>query len=263
MTLLDAIRSGPMRPAQIRIVLICVLLAMIDGYEVVAVPFSMPAIARIWALPNAQVGYLLSAGIFGMAIGAIAISPLADRIGRRRHILLCLSLITLTMAASGFARSFWQLVAIRAVAGVFIGAMISSLNIIVSEYASDRRRGLVMGLYGVGLPLGSALAGFAIAPLLEAYGWHAPFFFGAALTGVMALVVLTMLPESIDFLVQRRPEGALEAYNRIAERMGHPTAAVCRHAPATPKWRSVPGCAQSFPATSWRAPSCSGWAMRC
>lgn len=215
-----------MRPAQIRIVLICVLLAMIDGYEVVAVPFSMPAIARIWALPNAQVGYLLSAGIFGMAIGAIAISPLADRIGRRRHILLCLSLITLTMAASGFARSFWQLVAIRAVAGLFIGAMISSLNIIVSEYASDRRRGLVMGLYGVGLPLGSALAGFAIAPLLEAYGWHAPFFFGAALTGVMALVVLTMLPESIDFLVQRRPEGALEAYNRIAERMGHPTAAV-------------------------------------
>lgn len=90
MTLDESIKKGPMRPTQIWICLICVLLAMIDGYEVVAMPFSMPAIAKAWDLPNSQVGYLLSAGIFGMALGAVFISPLADKIGRRRHIVLCL-----------------------------------------------------------------------------------------------------------------------------------------------------------------------------
>ncbi|MDL2406784.1 MFS transporter [Rhizobium calliandrae] len=221
MTLNESIKSGPMRPAQIWICLMCVLLAMIDGYEVVAVPFTMPTIARVWNLPNSQVGYLLSAGIFGMALGAVFVSPLADKIGRRRHVLLCLVAITALMTVSGLCVSLWQLVAVRAAAGLFIGAMISSLNIIVSEYSSDRRRGLVMGLYGAGLPMGSALAGFAIAPMLKSFGWQAPFFFGSLLTGAMLLVVLFYLPESIDYLVHRRPADALKTYNRIAARMGY------------------------------------------
>ncbi|MBJ6133939.1 MFS transporter [Ochrobactrum sp. Q0168] len=221
MTLDETIKKGPMRPTQIWICVICVLLAMIDGYEVVAMPFSMPAIAKAWDLPNSQVGYLLSAGIFGMALGAVFISPLADKIGRRRHIVLCLTAITLLMALSGLCRSLWQLVFVRAAAGLFIGAMISSLNIIVSEYASEKRRGLVMGLYGAGLPLGSALAGFAISPLLKAFGWQAPFFFGAGLSAILLVVVVFYLPESIEYLVQRRPKNAIDTYNRIAMRMGH------------------------------------------
>lgn len=221
MTLDESIKKGPMRPVQIWISLICVLLAMIDGYEVVAMPFSMPAIAKAWDLPNSQVGYLLSAGIFGMALGAVFVSPLADRIGRRRHIMLCLAAITVMMALSGLCSSLWQLVFVRAMAGLFIGAMISSLNIIVSEYASDKRRGLVMGLYGAGLPLGSALAGFAISPLLKTFGWQAPFFFGAFLSAVLLLIVVFYLPESIEYLVHRRPKNAIHTYNRIAVRMGH------------------------------------------
>ncbi|MFQ0815276.1 hypothetical protein AVM02_01915 [Brucella anthropi] len=221
MTLDETIKKGPMRPVQIWICLICVLLAMIDGYEVVAMPFSMPAIAKAWDLPNSQVGYLLSSGIFGMALGAVFISPLADRIGRRRHIILCLAVITVLMALSGLCTSWWQLVVARAMAGLFIGAMISSLNIIVAEYSSDKRRGLVMGLFGTGLPLGSALAGFAISPLLKTFGWQAPFFFGAALSAMLLLIVVFYLPESIEYLIQRRPQNAINTYNRIAMRMGH------------------------------------------
>lgn len=220
MTLLESMHAGPIRPVQLRIIAICILIAMIDGYEVVAMPFSIPAIAGAWGLANAQVGYLLSASIFGMALGAVFISPLADRIGRRNHLLLCLPMISVATILSGFAQTLWQLVAIRAVAGLFIGAMISSLNIIVSEYAPDAKRGLIMGLYGVGLPLGSALAGFAISPLIEVAGWRAPFFLGGALTLVMLAITLPWMPESIDYLLHRRPKGALVTYNRIARQMG-------------------------------------------
>lgn len=220
MTLIDTLRRGPMRGAQWGVTVLCVLIAMIDGYEVVAMPFSMSAIAKAWGLANAQVGYLLSASIFGMALGAVAISPLADRIGRRRHILLCLALIAVTMTLSGLTDTLWQLTVVRACAGLFIGAMVSSLNIIVSEYAAEDRRGLVMGLYGIGLPLGSALAGYAIAPLIAHVDWRAPFFFGGALALVLFVVALRMLPESIDYLLHRRPAGALAAYNRLARRVG-------------------------------------------
>lgn len=220
MDIREAIRTQPMRPFQVAIVSICVLLAMIDGYEVVSMPFTMPHLAKAWTLTPVRIGYLLSAGIFGMALGAALISPLADRIGRRRHILFCLTMISIGMALSAAAQGLTQLVAARAFAGLFIGALVSSLNVLVAEYSSDHRRGAVMGIYGVGLPLGSALAGFIIVELVGTYGWRAPFAFGAVLTAAMLLLVYVILPESIEYLVEKRPAGALDVYNRVGRRLG-------------------------------------------
>ena len=80
-----------------------VVVRAIDGYEVLVMAFVAPHVARAWSLGPVEVGYLLSAGIFGMAIGATFLSPLADRIGRRRHIVLCLSLIVIGMVLPIFS----------------------------------------------------------------------------------------------------------------------------------------------------------------
>lgn len=243
MDIREAIRTQPMRPYQVVIVTICVLLAMIDGYEVVSMPFTMPHLAKAWALTPVQIGYLLSAGIFGMALGAAVISPLADRIGRRRHILVCLTMITIGMALSAIARDVTQLLVARVSAGLFIGALVSSLNILVAEYSSDHKRGTVMGIYGAGLPLGSALAGFVIVELVGSYSWRAPFAFGAGLTAIMLFVVYTFLPESIEYLVEKRPAGALGIYNRIGRRLGFGAAETLperqSHIGAAQPWRQI------------------------
>lgn len=217
----EGIRTQPMRSLQITVVAICIVLAMIDGYEVVSMPFAMPFLGKAWGLSPVEVGYLLSASVFGMALGATFVSPIADVIGRRRHILLCLMMIAIGMASSAAAQSVPQLVGLRAFAGLFIGAVISSINIMVAEYSSEKRRGTVMGLYGIGLPLGSALAGLVIAPLVVAYSWRAAFMFGTVLSLVMVAVVYVWLPESISYLSEKRPVSALETFNRIADRLGY------------------------------------------
>lgn len=225
MDLREAILTQPMRPFQLRMIALCIVLCMIDGYEVLVMAFVAPHVARAWALGPVEVGYLLSAGIFGMALGATFISPLADRIGRRRHIIACLSLIVVGMGLSAIATDLWQLVGFRAFAGLFIGAIVSSLNIIVSEYSSDKRRGTVMGIYGMGLPAGVALGGALTNPLIAEFGWRAPFVFGAALTALSLLWVVAALPESIEYLIEEAPAGALAHYNRIADKLGYPRAA--------------------------------------
>ena len=156
-----------------------------------------------------------------MAIGAVVISPLADRIGRRAHILLCLLLISGGMLLSASAQRLDELIMCRAFAGLFIGGVIASINVLVSEYSSEKRRGVVMGLYGIGLPLGSALAGSAIAPLVAHFGWRGPLACGGLLTLAMAAIVFPLLPESVEYLIERRPRRALE------NTTGSPPARLC------------------------------------
>jgi benzoate transport len=220
----EAILTQPMRRFQISVIAICIILTMIDGYEILVMAFVAPHLAKVWGLGPVEVGYLLSAGIFGMALGAAFISPLADRIGRRRHIIVCLALITLGMGLSALATNVPQMVAFRAFAGLFIGAIVSSLNILVAEYSSDKRRGAVMGVYGMGLPAGVAMGGAVTGALIAMFGWQAPFVFGAVVTAIMLVVVIIALPESTEYLIEKRPKGALKQYNRIADKLGYPRA---------------------------------------
>jgi benzoate transport len=220
----EAIHTQPMQRLQVLTVAIAIAITMIDGYEILVMAFIAPALSREWGIGPVEVGYLLSAGIFGMAAGATLLSPLADRFGRRRYILASLLLIVVGMLLSAAAQNVPQLIAFRAFAGLFLGGIVASVNTLVAEYCSDRRRGAVMGIYGIGFPAGAALGG-AVTPLLIGLGgWRAPFVFGATLTFLMFLVSLAWLPESIEYLIEKRPKGALEPYNRIGAKLGHPPA---------------------------------------
>ncbi len=222
MTLRERLATQPMKPFQIRVVAICIILAFVDGFEVLVGAFTATAIARDFGLDAVQIGYFLSASTFGMAIGAVVISPLADRLGRRNHIMLCMALIVVGMVASAIAMNYVFLLVARAFAGLWIGALIPSLNILVSEYSSDARRGMAMGIYGIGLPAGSGTGGFITTFLIQAWDWRAAYWFGAILTGALLVFSFFALPESIHYLVEKRPKGALEKYNAIAAKLGYP-----------------------------------------
>ncbi|WP_144140805.1 MFS transporter [Paraburkholderia sp. BCC1884] len=246
MDIREAIKINAMRWYQFVVLIICILLTMIDGYEIIVMPFVMPHLAKAWKLSPVEIGYLLSASVAGMAIGAVIVSPLADRIGRRRHILLCLVLVTVGMLLTSMSRSMVELLVFRAFAGLFIGGIISSINVLLSEYCSDKRRGFIMGLYGVGLPLGSALAGSAVGPLVREYSWRGPFVFGGLLTLILLVIVFAFLPESIDYLIARRPKRALEKYNRIADRLCYPHATVLPNAETSTGGHSIATTLQSI-----------------
>ena len=220
MELRDAIRLNRMTRFQWSVVIMCILLTVIDGYEILVAAFTLPVMAPEWGLSESQVGLVASIGTLGMGLGAAALSPLADRIGRRKHVLGSLVLIVVGMVASGLAPSFETFLGARFFAGLFLGGIVPSINVLVAEYASDKRRGSVMGVYGIGFPLGAALGGFLSIWLIDQWSWHGPYLFSAVLTAVMAVWCYFSLPESVGFLVEKRPAGAEAQYSRISERLG-------------------------------------------
>ena len=65
------------------IVVMAAIMNLLDGFDVLALAFTATAIRGEFGLTGIELGYLLSAGLFGMTAGSLFLAPLADKIGRR------------------------------------------------------------------------------------------------------------------------------------------------------------------------------------
>ncbi len=214
--------EGAMTPFQWLAIAICTLLIMLDGFDVLVMAFTASSVAAEWKLGGAQLGVLFSAGLIGMAIGSLLIAPLADRYGRQPVILLSLAIVSLGMLLSAAARNHAELAALRGITGLGIGGMLASVGVITAEYSSSKWRSTAIALQATGYPIGATLGGLMAAWLLGHHGWRSVFVFGGLTTALMVPIVLWRLPESVDFLISRRPSGALGKLNRLMALMGRP-----------------------------------------
>ncbi|CCW18843.1 major facilitator superfamily MFS_1 [Sphingobium indicum BiD32] len=217
--------DSPMRLPQIVAVAVCFLLNALDGFDVLAVTFAAPGIAKEWAIGPGAIGIIVSTGLVGMVIGSLTLGQLADRIGRRRQILFCLGIMTVGMFASAFATGLVSLGLLRALTGLGLGAMLAAINAMSAEFANRRRRDLAVSIMAAGYPVGGIIGGWGAAQLLRTQGWEAIFLFGGVATLAMVPLVLACLPESIGWLATRGGPDALARINAILRRLGQPQAA--------------------------------------
>ena len=214
-TVRSQLNSRQMSLAQWEVVLLCTAINMLDGYDVLVMSFAAAPVVADWQLDSAQLGLLLSAGLIGMAIGAIALGSLADTLGRKRLVHICLTTVTIGMILSAFAQSQLQLLALRFVTGIGIGGMLATLTALVSEYSNDKRRGICMGLLQSGYPLGALLGGIIAAQIIQFADWRSLFLFGGALSAILLPLIVIRLPESLDFVLRSGGSGADGVQTRL------------------------------------------------
>ena len=81
------IEQSPMGAYQWMIVVMAAIMNLLDGFDVLALAFTATAIRGEFGLTGIELGYLLSAGLFGMTAGSLFLAPLADKIGRRKWLI--------------------------------------------------------------------------------------------------------------------------------------------------------------------------------
>lgn len=214
----------PMRAFQIVAVALCVALNAVDGFDVLAISFASPGIAREWSIAPGGLGIVLTMELVGMAVGSVALGAVADRVGRRPTILSCLVLMAAGMLAAAGAGDIYLLSACRLMTGLGIGGMLASINAMTAEYANRRRRALAVAIMAAGYPIGAVLGGQVATNLLGTHDWRAVFLFGAAVTALFLPLVWAFMPESIEFLIHKNRPDALARINATLGRMGHPAA---------------------------------------
>jgi len=212
----------PMSRFQWGVVATMIGLNALDGFDVLSISFASPGIAKDWGIDRAALGIVLSMELIGMAIGSLFLGGVADRIGRRATILSCLCLMSVGMLGAASAHSVEILSAWRVLTGLGIGGMLAATNAAVAEAANAKHRSLAVVLMAAGYPVGTIIGGSISAVLLSMYDWRAVFVFGAVCSVLFIPLVLWRAPESVAFLMHKRPPDALERINATLARMGHP-----------------------------------------
>ncbi len=194
------IDEGKVTPYQWVIVGLCFLVAMLDGIDTASMGFVAPSLMTDWHISRVAFGPVMSAALLGFALGAMVVGPFADRVGRRKILLLSVLIFGFFNASCAFAQSPTQLMVLRLLTGIGLGTAIPAAATLLSEYVPTRVRAFLVTVMFAGFALGSGLAGGIASVLLGQYGWRGVLLAGGALPLLSLPLLFWLLPESARFL---------------------------------------------------------------
>jgi len=168
-------------------------------------------------LTDAQLGLLMSGFLAVYTLAAPVFGALGDRRSRPRLIAFGVGFWSLATSLSGFAGSYFGLLAARASVGIGEAAYATIAPSLLSDYFPIDRRGRVMAIFFCAIPVGSAL-GYVVGGLMNVhFGWR-PAFFVAGIPGLALAVVCLWLRDPPRGSQDAPPsaEGAARAANDSA-----------------------------------------------
>ena len=217
----------------------CALIIIFDGYDLAVVGIALPSIMKDLRVDPTRAGFMVSSALFGMVFGAIFLGTLADRIGRRKAIAICIALFSIFTAAAGLTRDPVTFSIVRFLAGLGIGGVMPNVVAHMTEYAPKKIRATLVTLMFSGYAVGGIIAAILGKGLIETYGWPSVFF-AAGLPVLLIPFMLKSMPESMPFLLVKGRHDELKVIAARLEPSYRPAASDRLTVPAEDKADSAP-----------------------
>src|SRR5437899_8805510 len=218
----ELVGSRPLGRFQWLVVALGFFIIALDGFDTAIMGFIAPELTRIWGISSKSLGPVMSAALIGLAVGALCAGPLADRFGRKVVVVTSVFFFGLWTLASAFAPDVTWLVILRFLTGLGLGASMPNTGTLVSEYAPEKHRSILVTVVFCGFTFGAASGGFVAAALIPSHGWHSVLMVGGILPLLALPLLIVKLPESVRLLVIKR--AASTRIRRLVDRIAPGTA---------------------------------------
>ncbi|MFH8468160.1 MFS transporter [Streptomyces sp. NPDC017991] len=183
---------------------LCWLAVLFDGLDMFIYGSVLPhmlAEKSLGITPD-MAGDLGSYATFGMLVGALTAGTIADRVGRKKLMVACVTLFSLASGLCAMSGSVAVFGLGRTLAGVGLGGLLPTAISMVSDYAPRGRAALTIGMLMTAHHAGGILSAYVALWIVEPLGWRAAFWVCVVpLLFVPALAKL--MPESLSFLVAK------------------------------------------------------------
>lgn len=204
--LTEFIETRPVGRRQIHLLLMCAAVLFTDGFDTQAIGYVAPALAREWQLGRGALGSVFSAGLFGLLLGSLLFSPIADRIGRKRIVIGSTIAFGVLTLATTLAHDVNTLTTLRFLTGLGLGGAMPNAVALTAEISPHRRRATMVMAMFCGFSLGAAVGGLIAAAMIPAFGWRSVFLVGGIAPLLLAAYLAKALPESARFLALKGTE---------------------------------------------------------
>lgn len=201
----DVIDHAKFKPFHFNVVAWCLLIILFDGYDLAINGVVLPLLMDEWGLSAVQAGMLASTALAGMMFGAMIFGSLADKIGRKKVIMICIVLFSGLTFAGGFASNPTEFAILRFLAGLGIGGVMPNLVALTSEYAPKTMRSTLVTTMFSGYAVGGVMAALLGSWFTPSFGWEIMFFI-AGIPLFLLPVIWKFLPESLTFIVKENKQ---------------------------------------------------------
>ncbi|MBG6058915.1 putative MFS transporter [Cryobacterium sp. MP_M5] len=194
----------------------------LDGYILSLIGVALVGFVADFPVSPVQVGLIGAASLIGMFFGAIVFGTLTDRIGREKMYAVDLMVLVGACFLTAFVQGPWQLIALRFIIGLAIGADYPIATSLLTEFTPVKKRGYMIGLSALAWGLGAMTAfvvGWVMVTASGGYGLWRWMLLSGAILGVIVVVIRRGIPESPRWLIQK---GRIaEAHDVIEQVYGH------------------------------------------
>ena len=199
-----------------KVLIWCLLIIIFDGYDLVIYGVALPLLMQQWSLTAVEAGLLASAALFGMMFGAMIFGTLSDKLGRKKTILICVTLFSGFTFIGAFAKGPTEFAILRFIAGLGIGGVMPNVVALMTEYAPKKIRSTLVAIMFSGYAIGGMTSALLGAWLVKDMGWQIMFLI-AGIPLLLLPLIWKFLPESLAFLVKsNHSEQAKNIVSKIA-----------------------------------------------
>jgi len=177
------------------------------GFDFSVISGVLPFIEKYFNLNEWELGFTATAINFGAISGTLIAGPIIDAVGRKKVLIVCAILYTVSAVMSALAIDFVFFNIARIIGGLAIGASIITAPVYVAEIAPPKYRGRLVGINQFTIVLGISIAYFSNYFLLDIGEDNWRWMLGVeAFPAILYFLFLLIVPESPRWLVMKKRE---------------------------------------------------------